>query len=199
MSNITSVNLPVSAVLWLTRNPFERPTRELLESILSGLVAPVGYFTTEKRQAYPVSKGQYDLGPFSSMGAKVLDGLVQRFPIADGLSDAQLCILSLTHWAATPRALAAMLSPKTKNRPKASEGFDHSVVDWLQRMPPAPGTWYKLIYTPSQRGMPVVRDLVADRPGFQVRDTYFDRMCLITCPAWSAEALYPGLPIEELA
>lgn len=199
MSNITSVNLPVSAVLWLTRNPFERPTRELLESILSGPVAPVGYFTTEKRQSYPISKGPYDLGAFSSMGGKILDGLVQRFPIADGLSDAQLNILSLTHWASSPRALSAMLGSKIKNRPKASEGFDHSVVDWLQRMPPAPGTWYKLIYTPSQRGMPVVRNMVVEHPGYRLHDTYFDRMCLITCPAWMPSSLYPGLPIEELA
>ena len=199
MSNITSVNLPVSAVLWLTRNPFERQTRELLESILSGPVAPVGYFTTEKRQTYPISKGQYDLGSFSSMGGKILDGLVQRFPIADGLSDAQLNILSLTHWAASPRALSAMLGSKIKNRPKASEGFDHAAVDWLQRMPPAPDTWYKLIYTPSQRGLSVVRSLVADHRGYRLLDTYFNRMCLVACPAWHEGALYPGLPIEDLA
>ena len=199
MSNITSVAVPSSALMWMTRNPFEPSTRGLIEEILSGPVRPVGYFTTENRQTYPIPKGEYDAGPFSSMGGKLLDGLVQRFPIADGLSDAQLNILSLTHWASSPRALAGMLGPKLKNRPRASEGFDQSVLDWLQRMLPAPGTWYKLIYTPSQRGMPVVRCLVTDHKGYRLQDTYFDRMCLVTCPAWMPSSLYPGLPIEDLA
>ena len=199
MTTATSVTLPLSAYLWMSRNPFEPSTRGLIEEIISGPVAQVGYFTTENRHTYPIPKGRYDLGPFSSMGGKLLDGLVQRFPIADGLSDAQLNIVSLTHWAASPRALAAVLGSKIKNRPKASEGFDRSVVDWLQRMPPAPGTWYKLIYTPSQRGMPVVRCIVAEHKGYRLHDTYFDRMCLVTCPAWHEGALYAGLPIEGLA
>jgi hypothetical protein len=69
----------------------------------------------------------------------------------------------------------------------------------VRLVPAKPGRWYKLVYCPDPIGIHVVNALLARKPGLTLEAEVFNRVFVISSDPWHPDALYPGLPIEELA
>ena len=122
--------------------------------------------------------------------------LCRAYPALDGLSIPAACIISPVHWVKSPAVLAELFdrwSGGGKNVAYRSASLSAALLQ------ADPDRWYKVIISPDQRVTQAALDLVAAVPAFRVDSVMWTRFVVVSCPAWHPDALYPGLPIEELA
>jgi hypothetical protein len=130
-----------------------------------------------------------------SWAVAVRSALCRAYPVLDGLHYPAACIISAIHWTSNLGQVADYLEA---NAPANRTSPYEVTASGLRRFKADPGRWYKLILCPIPEAVPMVEALLAGRPAHRIDAVFVSRFLLVSCPAWDADALYPGLPVEDL-
>lgn len=198
---VTSLQLPRFMAHWIAGNPFEPGVARVLDALEATgwpMVPGVPDAIRDDKKVIVLAVRPPNLPQGRSWASAVPHAMAAVHPVLDGLSAPSLNIVSLVHWKRSPAALADWLEAHGR---KSDTYADRDMVDAMgvRLVPAKPGRWYKLVYCPDPIGLHVVNALLARKPGFTLEAAIFNRVFVISSEPWHPDALYPGLPIEDLA